>query len=144
MAGQIHAGAGAEGEWADEAVRVVIGDRKVVLRRLPDASLDALVTDPPAGIAFRGQRWDTFPTRTRPAQHTFADGRARPGVANGQEHRRGSRDSFVAFMTEVMGECLRVLRPGAFGLVWAIPRTSHWTATALEEAGFEVHDVVHH
>jgi site-specific DNA-methyltransferase (adenine-specific) len=28
--------------------------------------------------------------------------------------------------------------------VWAIPRTSHWTATALEDAGFEVRDVITH
>jgi site-specific DNA-methyltransferase (adenine-specific) len=28
--------------------------------------------------------------------------------------------------------------------VWAIPRTSHWTATALENAGFEIRDVVTH
>lgn len=43
-----------------------------------------------------------------------------------------------------MSECLRVMKPGAHGLVWAIPRTSHWTATALEDAGFEVRDVVTH
>jgi hypothetical protein len=49
---------------------------------------------------------------------------------------RGGRDAWVAWMSEVMGECLRVLKPGAHGLVWALPRTSHWTAWALEEAGF--------
>lgn len=48
------------------------------------------------------------------------------------------------FMECVMTECLRVLKPGAHGLVWAIPRTSHWTATALEDAGFEIRDVVTH
>jgi site-specific DNA-methyltransferase (adenine-specific) len=43
-----------------------------------------------------------------------------------------------------MSECKRVMKPGAHGLVWALPRTSHWTATALEEAGFEIRDVVTH
>ena len=43
-----------------------------------------------------------------------------------------------------MKEALRVLKPGAHGLVWAIPRTSHWTASALEDAGFEIRDVVTH
>lgn len=47
-------------------------------------------------------------------------------------------------MTEVMLEVFRVLKPGAHGLVWAIPRTSHWTAMALENAGFEIRDVVTH
>lgn len=52
--------------------------------------------------------------------------------------------SFIPKMTEIYKECLRVLKPGAHGLVWALPRTSHWTATALEQAGFEIRDVVTH
>lgn len=51
---------------------------------------------------------------------------------------------FIERMTAIYVECLRVLKPGAHGLVWAIPRTSHWTATALEDAGFEIRDVVTH
>jgi hypothetical protein len=43
-----------------------------------------------------------------------------------------------------MVECLRVLKPGGHALVWALPRTSHWTATAIEDAGFEIRDVVLH
>lgn len=53
-------------------------------------------------------------------------------------------DGFISEMTEIFKECLRVMKPGAHGLVWAIPRTSHWTATALEDAGFEIRDVVTH
>lgn len=51
---------------------------------------------------------------------------------------------FIQTMTAIYKECLRVLKPGAHGLVWAIPRTSHWTATALEHAGFEIRDVITH
>ncbi|NOS67377.1 MAG: site-specific DNA-methyltransferase [Candidatus Peribacteraceae bacterium] len=47
-------------------------------------------------------------------------------------------------MRSVMSECLRVMKPGAHGLVWALPRTSHCTATALEDAGFEIRDCVYH
>jgi site-specific DNA-methyltransferase (adenine-specific) len=43
-----------------------------------------------------------------------------------------------------MREALRVLKPGAHGLVWAIPRRSSWTALALEDAGFEIRDCIHH
>jgi hypothetical protein len=53
-------------------------------------------------------------------------------------------EGFIPSMTEIMKECLRVMKPGAHGLVWAIPRTSHWTATALENAGFEIRDVITH
>lgn len=87
------------------------------LKDLESNSIDSLVTDPPAGISFMGKAWDDD---------------------------KGGRDQWIAWLTEVMRECYRVLKPGAHGLVWAIPRTSHWTATALENAGFEVRDVITH
>lgn len=96
-------------------MKLVNGDCLDVLRSFESNSLDSLVTDPPAGISFMGKEWDGD---------------------------KGGRDGWIAWMTEVMQECLRVMKPGAHGLVWAIPRTSHWTATALENAGFEVRDVV--
>ena len=38
--------------WIEE------GDSAQVLKVLPTASIDALVTDPPAGISFMGANWD--------------------------------------------------------------------------------------
>jgi hypothetical protein len=93
------------------------GDCLEVMRSMADASVDSVVTDPPAGIAFMGKAWD---------------------------HDKGGRDAWIAWLTEVMGECLRVLKPGGHALVWAIPRTSHWTGMALENAGFEVRDRITH
>jgi site-specific DNA-methyltransferase (adenine-specific) len=95
---------------------IVQGDCLEVLRRLPAASVDAVVTDPPAGIAFMGKDWD---------------------------EDRGGRDAWVAWLADVMCEVWRVLKPGGHVLSWALPRTSHWTATAVEDAGFEVRDLVH-
>jgi hypothetical protein len=43
-----------------------------------------------------------------------------------------------------MRECLRVLKPGGHALVWSIPRTEHWTACAIEDAGFEIRDGIYH
>lgn len=92
-------------------------DRERGLPSLADASVDAIVTDPPAGISFMGRDWDGD---------------------------KGGRAAWIAWMTSVMAECLRVLKPGGHALVWALPRTSHWTATAIEDAGFEVRDIVMH
>jgi DNA modification methylase len=98
-------------------MQLLNGDCLDVLKTLPDNSVDSLVTDPPAGISFMGKAWDDD---------------------------KGGRDEWIKWMSEVMAECLRVLKPGAHGLVWSIPRTSHWTAMALEDAGFEVRDCVTH
>jgi hypothetical protein len=93
------------------------GDCLDVLRTLPSDSCDALVTDPPAGIAFLGEAWD---------------------------EDRGDIAKWSAWLTRVMREAMRVLKPGAHGLVWALPRTSHWTGIALEHAGFEIRDKITH
>jgi site-specific DNA-methyltransferase (adenine-specific) len=105
--------------------RIIHGDSREVLRTLPAASVDAVVTDPPAGISFMSKEWDD------PSAMRDGDGRA-------------DREAFVGFLREIMAECFRVLKPGGHALVWAIPRTSHWTAWALEEAGFEIRDCVYH
>ncbi len=96
---------------------VMHGDCLDRLRLLESSSADSLVTDPPAGISFMGRAWDGD---------------------------KGGRKQWIAYMAERFAECLRVLKPGAHGVVWALPRTSHWTATALEDAGFEIRDVVTH
>jgi site-specific DNA-methyltransferase (adenine-specific) len=57
---------------------------------------------------------------------------------------KGGRGAWIDWMSQIAAECLRVLKPGAHALVWAIPRTSHWTATAWEDAGFEVRDRIAH
>jgi site-specific DNA-methyltransferase (adenine-specific) len=65
-------------------------------------------------------------------------------MGKGWDEDKGGRRQWIAWLAEVMGECLRVLKPGGHAFVWALPKTSHWTATALEDAGFEIRDCVLH
>lgn len=97
--------------------QLIQGDCLERLRELPAESVDSVVTDPPAGIGFMGKEWDSD---------------------------KGGREQWIAWLSSIATEMLRVLKPGGHALVWAIPRTSHWTATALEEAGFEIRDRVSH
>jgi site-specific DNA-methyltransferase (adenine-specific) len=87
------------------------------LQSLDANSVDAIVTDPPAGIGFMTRAWDSD---------------------------KGGRAKWVGWMTLVMDQCMRVLRPGGHMFTWALPRRSHWTALAIEDAGFEIDDIVHH
>ena len=96
---------------------LINGDSLNILKKFPDNSFDSMVTDPPAGIAFMGKKWDKD---------------------------KGGRDLWISWLETIMVEAFRTLKPGAHILVWAIPRTSHWTATAIENADFEIRDVVTH
>jgi DNA modification methylase len=49
-----------EPHYADDSVTLHHGDCLDVLRELPDASVDAVVTDPPYGLEFMGREWDSF------------------------------------------------------------------------------------
>jgi DNA modification methylase len=94
-----------------------LGDCLEIMRGMADASVDAIVCDPPAGISFMGKAFD---------------------------HHRGGRTQWVAWLAEILRETLRVARPGSNALVWALPRTSHWTGTAIEDAGWRVADRLCH
>lgn len=100
-----------------EAWSVYHGDALEWLQTLPLHSADSLVCDPPAGIAFMGNEWDKD---------------------------KGGRGKWIAWLARILTAAYRALRPGGYGFVWALPRTSHWTATACENAGFEIRDIFTH
>lgn len=97
-------------------IQLHCGDCLEVMRTLPDGCVDAVVLDPPSGIGFMQKKWDSF----------------------------RSRDFFIAFLRDRLAEMLRLAKPGAHLLCWAIPRTSHWTGTAIEDAGWVIEDRISH
>lgn len=130
---------------------IIQGDNMDVLPTLPADSIDSMVTDPPAGIAFMGKAWDShsgYEARTEAGQaiydalKTFQKAMQRTNIM-----RLSFEDwaiGFVAFTTDWSTEAYRVLKPGAHALVWALPRTSDLTELGLRAAGFEIRDVVTH
>lgn len=84
-----------------------LGDCLGVMRTLPDNSVDSIVTDPPYGLNFMGNKWDCDV----------------PGI-------------------DVWAECLRVLKPGGHLLAFSGTRTQHRMACRIEDAGFEIRDMI--
>ena len=96
---------------------VVEGDCADVLRSLPDGCADALVSDPPSGIAFMGAEWD---------------------------RDKGGRLQWVAWLTGILSDARRATRDGGRAIVWSLPRTSHWTGCAVEDAGWSIETTIAH
>jgi len=108
---------------------IVVGDCLDTLRHMPDASVDAVVTDPPYGL---GREPDP-----REVLRAWLDGEAyQPG---GRGFMGKAWDAFVPSPL-VWAECHRVLKPGGHLLAFAGSRTYDWIALGVRLAGFEVRD----
>jgi DNA modification methylase len=136
--------------------RIVQADCLKELPRLEAQSVDAIVTDPPYGINLGGLSWDGRAIR-RSACSDLAlrarlgtPGRTCGGSAFGSPSSyAGSYDfslkgalAFQAFCSGWASECLRVLKPGGHLVVFGGPRTAHRLACGVEEAGFQLRDVL--
>jgi|GEM_PF-2321634 len=96
---------------------VVEGDAADTLPSLPDGCIDAVVTDPPAGIGFMGASWDGA---------------------------KGGRAQWVAWLAGILADARRATRDGGRAVVWGLPRTAHWTGCAVEDAGWTIENVAAH
>jgi DNA modification methylase len=88
-------------------VQIINGDCLLELKKLPENSVDSIVTDPPYGLSFMGKKWD-----------------------------------YDVPSIEIWAECLRVLKPGGHLLAFAGTRTQHRMAVRIEDAGFEIRDMI--
>ena len=95
------------GAWYHRFMKLIHGDSLEELKKLPDNSVDSVVTDPPYGISFMGKKWD-----------------------------------YDVPSVEVWEEVMRVLKHGGHALVACGTRTQHRMAVNLEDAGFEIRDII--
>jgi site-specific DNA-methyltransferase (adenine-specific) len=94
-----------------------------LLAKLPTRSVDAVVTDPPYGIGFRGEAWDSRNIRA---------------TQDGVELAVG--EAFERWTQRWASECLRVLKPGGYLVAFGAPRTAHRLVAGIEDAGFELRE----
>ena len=121
------------------------GDCVEELRRIPDESVDAVVTDPPYGLDFMGRDWDSAAKLAVGILGQLATGDEKRGaLAYGGTHSKGyaNRDglAFELWTTSWAVECLRILKPGGHLLAFGGSRTWHRLAAGIEDAGFEIRD----
>lgn len=119
-------------------MKILQGDSREVLRTLPDSSIDSCVTDPPYALISIVKRFGA--TNAAPAISNGATGvyaRASSGFM-GKTWDTGE----TAFSVEFWAEVLRVLKPGGHVIAFGGTRTYHRLACAIEDAGFEIRDLL--
>ena len=127
---------------------IINSDCLKAMQKMPDGYVDAIVTDPPYGLAFMGVAWDTFNDGRKGGSRTNATfdqvgGNHHPTCAADQARTRKSENKkFQERMTPIFAEALRVAKPGAHLLCFGGTRTFHRMACAIEDAGWEIRDCI--
>ena len=120
-----------------DSVAVCNGDCLEAMDEIPDGLVDAVITDPPYFIDGMGNNWDV----------EQLDGKAKKGVVIGSlpvgmkfDPKQGKE--LEGFMRKVSDQVFRILKPGGFFISFSQGRLYHRMAVAVEDAGFEVRDML--
>lgn len=138
--------------------RIIESDCVEAMQEMPEASVDAVVCDPPYGLGFMGHEWDqpgvVIPPRRegvpsgngsrrrtpREGTRRFGDEGSGAKEAGRYDLSRTALQSFQAWCEAWATGALRVLKPGGHLLAFGGTRTYHRLACAIEDAGFEIRD----
>ncbi len=105
-------------------------------KQLDNRSVSLVLTDPPYFLDGMDDGWDTARLRRR----------TKPGVVGGlpagMKFDRDQGRRLYEFLLPVAEGWLRVLKPGGFVLCFSQPRLVHRAALAMEDAGFEIRDML--
>ena len=118
----------------NQQVTIHHDDCLTALRAMPDASVSAIVTDPPYGLS------NTDPSSVAGTITKWATG-DREHVPTGRGFMGKAWDAFVP-PPAVWDECLRVLKPGGHMVVFAGSRTQDLMGLSIRLAGFDIRDSV--
>lgn len=123
--------------FLDGRVTLHRGDCRDVLRSLPDACIDSVVTDPPYALVSIVKRFANSPRSEATENTENPYGRTGRGFM-GKRWDNGE----TAFAAEFWADVLRVLKPGGHIIAFSGTRTYHRMAVAIEDAGFEIRDQI--
>lgn len=119
------------------------GDCLEVLKNIEDNSVDLILTDPPyhlTSIVKRFGKKGSAPASTKNNDGSFS--RLSKGFMGKEWDGLDENGVGIAFNVEVWKEAYRVLKPGGYCMAFSGARTYHRMAVAIEDAGFEVKDMI--
>ena len=119
------------------------GDCLEVLKNIEDNSVDLILTDPPyhlTSITKRFGKKGSAPASTKNNDGSFS--RLSKGFMGKEWDGLDENGVGIAFNVEVWKEAYRVLKPGSYLMAFSGSRTYHRMAVAIEDAGFEIKDMI--
>jgi len=124
---------------------ILNGDCLEHMKKLPENSVDAIITDPPYGLEFMGKDWDKFKQGKNIAGGTTGEGtpfgRSKP-LNSVYQYDLEQKNQMQNHFFEFGKEALRILKAGGYMLIFGGTRTYHRMTCGIEDAGFEIRDCI--
>lgn len=111
-------------------------DCRDALPELAENSVALVLTDPPYFTDRMGAEWDLRALRSRVKNGVVG------GLPVGMKFDPKQGRDLYEFLRPIAEEWRRVLKPGGFALCFSHPRLAHRTTSAIEDAGFEIRDLL--
>lgn len=115
---------------------VSLGECIERMKHMPANSIDMICTDPPYFLDGLGDDWDKESLAAKGSSSVVGN------LPKGMKFDRNQSKKFRTFYTKVATEVFRVLKPGGAFVSFSSPRLYHAMATAVEDAGFEIRDML--
>ena len=116
--------------------KVTLGECIEFMKRMPSNSIDMVCTDPPYFLDGLGNDWNKKSLDEKGSSSVVGN------LPKGMKFDRNQSKKFNEFYSIVSVEVFRILKPGGAFLSFSSPRLYHSMAMAIEEAGFEIRDML--
>ena len=106
------------------------------MQKMDANSVDMVCTDPPYFLDGLGDDWNKAKLDARGSSPVIGN------LPTSMKFDRKQSKKFYEFYTTVSKEAFRILKPGGAFLSFSSPRLYHSMAMAIEDAGFEIRDML--
>ena len=115
---------------------IIQGDCTKMLPSLPDGCASLILTDPPYFLDGMDMNWNDRNLRRKLGSNVVG------GIPYGMKFDKNQSRNLQRFIEPVSIELLRILKPGGFFLCFSQARLAHRMAAGIEDAGFEIRDML--
>jgi site-specific DNA-methyltransferase (adenine-specific) len=116
--------------------KVTHGECVEMMKRIPTNSIDMICTDPPYFLDGLGNDWNKETIDNKGASAVVGN------LPKGMKFERNKSTTFNEFYAKVSYEAYRILKPGGAFISFSSPRLYHSMTMAIEDAGFEIRDML--
>ena len=116
-----------------EGITIIESDCREYLDSIDKDSIHLMITDPPYFLDGLDNKWSKGNKIEKEGVIS--------GLPSGMKFDPKQGIKLQSFMSNVSKKCMRVLKPGAFAIIFSQPRLVHRMAISFEDSGFEIRDV---